>query len=79
MKSMPFVHLDMRLPVDDIITRWAGDVFQKVDISPYDCVHVATMRKLGVDKILSADKDFDKISGIQRIDPKSYSTRRESS
>lgn len=59
-------------PVDDIIIRWAGDIFQKVRISPYDCVHAATMKKLGVTEILSADKDFDKISGIKRIDPKTY-------
>lgn len=58
--------------VDDIIIRWAGDIYQKVGISPYDCVHVATMRKFGTTEILSADKDFDKISGIQRTDPKNY-------
>ena len=62
--------------VDDIIIRWAGDIYQKVGISPYDCVHAATMRKLGVTEILSADKDFDKISGIQRIDPKFYVSKR---
>lgn len=59
-------------PVDDIIIRWAGDIFQKIGISPYDCVHAATMRKLGVTEILSVDKDFDKISEIRRVDPKSY-------
>ena len=58
--------------VDDVIIRWAGDVYRKGGISPYDCVHVATMRKLGVTEILSADRDFDKISGIRRVDPKSY-------
>lgn len=60
------------LPVDDVTIRQAGDIFQKVGISPYDCVHVATMRKLGINEILSADKDFDRISEIRRIDPKSY-------
>ena len=59
--------------VDDIVIRWAGDIYQKVGISPYDCVHAATMRKLGVTEILSADKDFDKIPAIRRIDPKNYS------
>jgi predicted nucleic acid-binding protein len=59
-------------PVNEIITKWAGDIFQKVKISPYNCAHVATMKKAGVSKILSADKDFDKISEIQRIDPNSF-------
>jgi hypothetical protein len=63
-------------PVDDIIIRWAGDIFRESGISPSDCVHVATMKKFGVTEILSADKDFDKISGIRRIDPKSYVSRR---
>ena len=62
--------------VDDIIIRWASDVYQKIGISPYDCVHVATMRKLGITEILSADKDFDKISGIRRVDPKVYVVKR---
>jgi len=59
-------------PVDDVIIRWAGEIYNKVRISPYDCVHAATMRKLGITEILSADKDFDKISEIRRIDPKNY-------
>ena len=59
-------------PVDDIVIRWAGEIFQKVRISPYDCVHAATMKKLNATEILSVDKDFDKISGIRRIDPKTY-------
>lgn len=63
-------------PVDEVIIRRAGDIYQEVGISPYDCVHVATMRRLGVTEILSADRDFDKISGIRRIDPKSYAAEK---
>lgn len=63
-------------PVDDVVIRWAGDIHQKVGISPYDCVHAATMRKLGASEILSADKDFDKIPAIRRIDPKNFSVRK---
>lgn len=37
-----------------------------------NCVHVATIRKLGVSKIITADGDFDKVSWIRRIDPKLY-------
>jgi len=63
-------------PMDDVIIRWAGDIYHRVGISPYDCVHAATMRKLGVTEILSADKDFDKISEIRRVDPKSYAAKK---
>jgi hypothetical protein len=57
------------VPVDDIIIRLASEIYDEVKISPYDCAHVATMRKFGVKEIISADKDFDKISGIKRIEP----------
>ncbi|MEA1904371.1 MAG: type II toxin-antitoxin system VapC family toxin [Candidatus Hadarchaeota archaeon] len=59
-------------PVDDVVVRRASSIYQKFRISPYDCVHVATMRKLDVSEIITADRDFDKVSGIRRIDPKLY-------
>jgi len=34
-----------------------------------DLVHVATCKVLGIDKIFSVDKHFDKISEVKRIDP----------
>lgn len=58
--------------VDDLVVRRASNIYQKVRISPYDCVHIATMRKLGVFEIITADRDFDKVSEIRRIDPKLY-------
>ncbi len=60
------------VPVDDVIIRRVGGIYQEAWISPYDCVHAATMRKLNVDEIVSADRDFDKIPGIRRIDPGLY-------
>lgn len=53
--------------------RNAVNVFQKYLISPYDCAHVAIMGRLGARVVISADKDFDKISEIKRRDPKSFS------
>ena len=41
-------------------------------ISPYDATHVVSMRKSGIRLILSADKDFDRVPGIDRIDPLSF-------
>ncbi len=34
-----------------------------------DATSVATMRSLGIDKIVSFDRDFDGIDGISRLDP----------
>lgn len=36
-----------------------------------DCVHAAIMKRAGITDIISADKDFDKITWIRRLDPKS--------
>lgn len=63
-------------PVDEIVLGWVGEIHHETGVDPYDCVHAATMRKLGVTEILSADKDFDKIPAIRRIDPKNYPVRK---
>lgn len=56
--------------VDAIDVRNAAEIFDEFKISPYDCVHVAVMKKAGVVHILSTDKDFDEIAWIKRLDPK---------
>jgi predicted nucleic acid-binding protein len=33
---------------------------------------VAVMRRAGIEEIISADKDFDKIAWIRRLDPKTF-------
>ncbi len=38
-------------------------------ISARDLVHTAVMRRLGVDRIISADADFDRLPGVIRLDP----------
>lgn len=40
-----------------------------------DLVHVATCKTLGVKKIVSVDKHFDKISEVKRIDPREFRTK----
>ncbi len=40
-----------------------------VGLKPRDAVHAATMQNNNVTQILSADKHFDHISGIRRLDP----------
>ncbi len=34
-----------------------------------DLVHASVMQRLGVDRIISADTDFDRLEGIDRLDP----------
>ena len=54
----------------------AGDILSGADladrhpgISSRDLVHAAVMARLEVERIISADTDFDRLSGITRLDP----------
>ena len=38
-------------------------------VSARDLVHAAVMQRLGADRIISADTDFDRLEGINRLDP----------
>ena len=38
-------------------------------VSARDLVHATVMHRLGVDRIISADSDFDRLEGIIRLDP----------
>jgi len=63
--------LDIRVyEVDSLDVRTAARIFNEFRVSPYDCVHAAVMKKAGIVDIISADKDFDKITWIRRVDPK---------
>jgi predicted nucleic acid-binding protein len=59
--------LEPVLPGDlEEATRLADD---HRDIASRDLVHAALMRRLGATRIISADADFDRIAGIERLDP----------
>lgn len=45
-------------------------------VSPRDLVHVAVMRNHGLTEVISADRHFDLVTGIRRIDPTVPGTRR---
>ena len=38
-------------------------------VSTRDLVHAAVMQRLGAGRIISADTDFDKLTGVERLDP----------
>jgi len=51
--------------------RWhrALETFAAQSISVADAYHVALMEDLGLDTIVSLDRDFDRIAGILRVEP----------
>jgi len=62
----------MILDLNGSDTRNATDIFHRHRISPYDCAHVAVMKRAEIGKIISADRDFDRVPGIERKDPKYF-------
>ena len=60
-------------PLEGADAQEAAEIYDEVQISPYDCLHAAVMRKYDLKEIVSADKDFDKIKWLVRLDPRSVS------
>ena len=44
------------------------------EVSARDLVHTAVMQRLGVDRIISSDADFDRLPGVTRLDPAGVGT-----
>ena len=48
----------------------ALDAFERSPrLAPGDAVFAALAARVGIDAILSADRDFDRVEGLERIDP----------
>jgi len=62
------------LPVDDEIVARALDV-DVPRLGANDRIHVATALANGIDTILSADADFDRVPALRRVDPLSDAER----
>lgn len=60
--------LEPLLPVTDAVFRRALDL-DAARLGTNDRVHVATCLEHGIDTIVTADADFDDVSGLRRIDP----------
>ena len=63
------------LPVTESDIRLAIDVFDSHHIKglkPRDAIHAATMKNNGIARLISADKEFDDLDFITRIDPMNY-------
>jgi predicted nucleic acid-binding protein len=70
------IFADFRTAVDSVLPVCAADVFRAHDLAeqypqvpPRDLLHAAVMKNNGLAQILSADRDFDAIEGIERLDP----------
>jgi len=64
---------DEVLPVTERDTARALDLLRAhAHLTPRDAVHVATMEAAGVQLVLSADRDFDGVPSVQRVDPMSF-------
>ncbi len=55
----------------DDVTMAAQLVDQSLGVNAQDLVHAGVMLRLGVGHIITADKDFERIDGIERLDPTS--------
>ena len=64
--SLPIVWLDLNFLTIKRATEY------DYDISGVDYIHTSTMELNSITKIISADKDFDQVDFIQRIDPLEY-------
>lgn len=60
------------IPVTTEIVRMSAAYSRDYNILPYDGIHVATAISLNVETILSADKEFEKVKILKRMDPLSY-------
>jgi len=46
----------------------ALDFFERYGLKPRDSFHLAIMKENGIDKIVTDDKDFDKVETISRVE-----------
>jgi len=68
--SLPVKIIEM-----DISTiKKAIKLAERYRMSPYDAAHIIACMDKGINTIISADKEFDKIKEIKRVDPLEYKT-----
>ncbi len=65
-----------------IVSVLPGDVYaaaanQQPGLQARDLVHLATMARLGLTRIISTDRAFDGVAGIDRLDPARFAEWRD--
>jgi predicted nucleic acid-binding protein len=57
------------VPARSLFPR-ALDLYVEANISFADAYHVALMERLGIGEVASFDRDFDRVAGIRRVEPR---------
>ncbi|KKU13130.1 MAG: putative ribonuclease VapC [Parcubacteria group bacterium GW2011_GWC2_45_7] len=57
------------LPVDDVAFLHALTILEQCEVDTRDAVHAAVVLHFGISHIISADKHFERIKEVTRIDP----------
>ncbi len=63
---LPITEADIRLDVD------LYDTYRVTGLGPRDSIHVAVMQNNNITRLFSADKDFDHLGFVNRLDPLAY-------
>jgi predicted nucleic acid-binding protein len=63
------------LPQD--VASAAGLIGQPTDLQARDLLHLAVMKRMGADTLVSADRGFDRAPDVRRLDPANLSTWRD--
>ena len=66
LRVMSVTESDLRLALD-LLTSYSV-----AGLRPRDAIHGATMQNNRIARIISADKDFDRLSFVERLDPLTY-------
>ncbi|MCD6491909.1 MAG: type II toxin-antitoxin system VapC family toxin [Candidatus Njordarchaeia archaeon] len=70
MKIKSIVSLPIKIfDVNTVTIREAIKLSEQYKISPYDATHAVICIRNGINTVISADKEFDKIKELERIDP----------
>ena len=56
------------IEVDKFVIIKMLDIYEKTTLDPRDAIHISSMKEVGLSVIVSEDKDFDRVDGIERID-----------
>ena len=62
--------------MQDVLPVTRADISRSLELQraypslrPRDAIHVAVMLEAGVNRILTADRHFDEVKGVERVDP----------
>ncbi len=58
--------------LDEAILLETFEIFEGTKLDPRDSIHISSMKNIGLTTIVSEDKDFDKVEGIERINASEY-------